>query len=327
MLSTPGQRALELTPVPCPDLEALPWGTLFLRDLDGDGVLDYVIESSQTLYAYLNHPGGFEPVLGFDWPKPNDHASAINLAQVDLNGDGRLDLVLGFDRATDPNFGWETGALSFIQQASGQFTPGLALPTPVSNQIPDTGVFSGYVTAGRFFGDSSTVALVGYFGGPYERSSAARIFESSAGNVSAPVPGTVLRLATIPGPGGHDLLATVNAAEFSWWDLTSAPHAVLTEPLAFETQISRELGGGREEPLSHFFDIDGDGDLDFLELGDLGFSLQVNLGANQFAPAMQFPVLLSRNAEHPFLHVGATTALLTQAQVGAVPTVVELQAQ
>jgi hypothetical protein len=327
LLSDPSSHQLKLAPASCPDLEALPVGTLFLRDLDADGVPDFVLYTDQTLHVYLNHAAGFESVLTFDWPKPNNYASVINIAEADLNGDGRQDLAITFDRAIDETSSWETGAVSFLQRNDGQLVIGQTVRTPVSDMIPDSGVFSGYLATGRFFAAPSFVTILGRFGPTSLKPSLGKLFDASERDLVAAATDSVLRLATIPG-SGYDRVATVGRSSFTWWELGwGSPLAVLTEPLVFEGGQSHELGGGHEYPRDHFFDIDGDGDLDFVELGADAFAIHVNLGSDQFAPPLQFPASLSRDAERPFLRVGSVMAVLTATREDAVPTIQTLDAQ
>jgi hypothetical protein len=77
-----------------------------VADLDGDGRLDFVALLSQeheTIVAFLNKGGGeFRKETIYDAPHPAYGSSGIQL--VDLNGDGKLDVLFSNGDTMDPPY-------------------------------------------------------------------------------------------------------------------------------------------------------------------------------------------------------------------------------
>jgi hypothetical protein len=116
-------------------------------------------------------------------------------------------------------------------------------------------------------------------------------------------------------PDGHDDVLAVGYRGFWLVDLSAQPaRIVATDQLAFEGGPSHEAGGGPEAPRYFVFDIDRDGDLDFLERSGQAnqFALHLNLGNAGFAAVQSWSLNLQSGAESPFIHVGPGGGLIAR---------------
>ena len=95
-----------------------------LDDMDGDGDLDIVTGGYQTNRLYLNNPGEnrFRSVTGT--PISTDTDSTRTIALADLNGDGKLDVIVGnFDQRN--KFYLNSGSIDLFDNAADTEIGGL----------------------------------------------------------------------------------------------------------------------------------------------------------------------------------------------------------
>ncbi len=123
---------------------------LALGDVDADGDLDLVVGNRSNLQNLLlinDGTGRFTDVTATDFPAVLDDTRAIEFVDVDADGD--LDLVVANDWQAD---------LVLINDGTGKFTAGVALPSPVVDQSLDIGT-------GDFDGDGDVDLVVANGGG------------------------------------------------------------------------------------------------------------------------------------------------------------------
>jgi hypothetical protein len=313
----PNPNPFDFEDADCAQLAELPVGRLFLRDLDADGVPDFVVGTTRGLQAFLNHEAGLEPVLDFEFRSSALSAAIINVGAVDLDDDGRIDLVAGFD-LLDGDLSIDVGVLSFLQQPDGSLAIGgrfTAQDPPVFRHPP----YAGYLAVGRF--------------GSHEQGSAILvrgITTDSQGTVgdqtrfdgALPVPVVVpevdekiFQLLSLPTSLGHAYLLAVGSDSFFVLDLSMTPPRLVTRvPLFSEGSTSHEIGGGPESPRYFLVDLDHDGDQDFVEHSRLNqLTVHPNLANQGFAPEQQIGTYLATQVEAPFLEVGPGSAYVTSA--------------
>jgi hypothetical protein len=98
----------------------------YLRDLNRDGVPDFVIGSMTGISAVLNLPGARPEFLHYDWPSDPKYgepsgATITDVAVGDFDGDGRDDIAASYDRDLT-NLALKDGTLVFRSHtATGTF--------------------------------------------------------------------------------------------------------------------------------------------------------------------------------------------------------------
>ena len=255
---------------------------------------------------------------------PNAYAQAINVAQTDFDGDGRQDLVVGFDRALEiQGEGWQTGVVGFSQGADGQFAKAGFYDTATDGPgASEAGMFSGYLAAGEFRG-AFDQTMLGWFGEPGTITPLASLGNGIGSiELSTQLQTEVLRLMSIPDPtqrpAGHRRPNRIHLVGF----ISRCRAIVLQEPLVFPATLSHELAAVTFS-AAFFFDIDRDGDLiRRARLRREGFAIHANLG--RIILRRQFSCLKRSiyAAEIPFLQAGAATAVLTDSLVpDSVPSI------
>ena len=301
----------------CAALRDLPAGRLLLRDLDADGVSDFIVGTTYGIKAFLNHETGLEQVLDFSLPSPTQRAQLINLGVVDLNGDGRVDLAAGFDRLeSEQELKFDVGVQSFLQKADGHFEVGVGYSGGVSSGDGRTGdPYVGYLAVGRFGRDDRGSAVLVWSGD----SDTHRFADLTSFDGSAPTPlvvpeldEPVFQVFSLRTPDGHAKLLATGMQNFYVVDLTPSPPAILSKhALQFDGGFSHELGGGAESPRYFLYDYDHDGDVDFFERSGLG---ELTVHPNHANASFDAPLPLQLNvwgsAEEPFLTVGPISGIV-----------------
>lgn len=315
LLSGRPPDVLAFSEVDCAALDELPYGRLLLRDLDADGVPDFVIGIERGIVAFLNHPQGLEQVLDFSFASPNARAALINLEAIDLDADGRVELLAGFDRIfSEAEIAFETGVVSFFQTADGSFVQGESVSSPWSAANGSI-LYSGYFTAGRF-GDSraaSALIAVSRSGSvvahetSFAKDGSHRDFVSSNAE-------SIIQLFALPRGDGRDLLGTIGGKAVHVIDVADQQRELFSSALDMDGNSSHEFGGGPESPRYFFVDIDRDGDEDFLERTATGLRLQVNLENAAFASPQLLDSVPTWGSENPFINVGPATAIVAEAE-------------
>ncbi|MBK7200261.1 VCBS repeat-containing protein [Candidatus Amarolinea dominans] len=99
------------------DHHVTPDAALVIGDLDGDADFDLVVGGANAMTRVYRNDGhaGFSPAPA--WLTATEAMSATAMALADVNGDGRLDLVLGFDGRPVQVFLNRTGAAGSRRRA------------------------------------------------------------------------------------------------------------------------------------------------------------------------------------------------------------------
>lgn len=296
----------------CPELESLPNGRLLLRDLNDDGAPDFIVGTPLGVQAFVNQPQGLMRVLDFTFPMPTARASLLDAGLGDLDGDGLKDLVIGFDRLESeqgPSF--ELGVIQFLQQPNGRFSQGAGNSTSFANGQSSKPFFSGYLAVGNFEGPQQASALLvgsSFSSSRYDFGFLTHFDGNAPPEIEVPdLTDDIQHAFALSQPDGHDDVLAVGYRGFWLVDLSVQPaRVVVTGELAFEGGPSHEAGGGPEAPRYFVFDIDRDGDLDFLERAGAAnqFALHLNLDDAGFAEAQVWELDVRSGAETPFIHVG-----------------------
>jgi hypothetical protein len=317
-LSAPPPDVFDFRPAVCPALEQLPPGRLFLRDLDADSVPDFVVGTTRGVHAFLNHQSGLEPVLDYEFPSVELLGSVLNVGAIDLDGDDRVELVVGFDvlrQDAEPSI--DVGVRSYPQQADGQFVQGeLFWANSSFGGSFDHEPYAGYLAVGRFGSNKAgSVIMVSR----NDMRPVGTVGDQTSFDGAAPVPLVVpevdeqiFQLLSLPTRQGQAYLLAVGEGNLYVLDLSASPPRVVTRaPLAAPGGYSHETGGGPERPRYFLYDLDHDGDADFLEQQPDGpLFVHANDDNQQFSAARSYDVALLGGAEAPFLTVGPGSAIV-----------------
>ncbi|HKY35836.1 MAG TPA: hypothetical protein VJN18_07855 [Polyangiaceae bacterium] len=329
LVSLPPPRSLEHAPEPCADLEALPVGRVFLRDVDGDRAPDFVIATDDRLHVFANRPEGFVSRLDYAWPEPNLKTSVLDVRLADITDDHRQSLVIGYDRVlSEVGIEIELGAMSFLSSfATPDFIPWKDVHTPLTegNELP---ILTGYLTTGEFgvltAGEVALLGLARDTSGSIAR--AAQFYEDVV-TLDLRVPGftdEVVRLFRARSANSLRLWVLGRQTLYEVEVATDPPQILASHPTVFQAQLSHELGGGPARPRAFVFDFDRDNDDDFIEVSIDGgsFALHVALEPYTFAPPQVFEARLLGSSELPFLTVGPVRAILEQPLGADTPAVI-----
>lgn len=332
LLTSPPPTILDLVDSDCAALRELPGGRLLLRDLDGDGVQDFVVGTKTGVQGFLNRPEGLRRVLDYSQPNPTERAPLLNLGMTDLNGDDQSDLVISFDRLiSEASLAFELRMTAFMQ-VDGKFVPGSSLATGYESGMmrDETGtVYTGYLAAGQFQqGEQGSALLIGQT----PSSSAFRFALQSRFDDAPPVPllspfgQQFQQVFAVPRADAHTLALAVGETKFFLLDLDGpagesgpavAPSIVAEGELSYLSGPTHELGGGGESPRYFLYDIDRDGDLDFLERDPLGPRLMLHVFRKQsFDEGQVLDVDISGSAETPFMDFGPEGAIIGHTEAG-----------
>lgn len=317
LVSKIGGAELPITPLDCPELEALPPGRLFLRDVNADEVPDFIIATSDGLVIAQNLPEGFVPVLMFSWPL---HWAALELVSGDFDDNGALDLAIAYDRLTGDATG-AIGTISFFQGLDGKFMEGTHSEVAFGGGQNDPLLPSGDLAAGRFRSELWELFVPaargfdltdGYLGELVSHGDVLQLGDEIHTEMARPGIGWPLRSLAVELGAGLDSLAILSDMQLDIFDLDrdlARPRMALQTVFAHRA-LTHELGGGDEVPQQWFVDVDRDGDLDFVEASAEGFAVHGNLANQAFATPVTFQGNVSTGAESPFFRVGPITGVI-----------------
>jgi hypothetical protein len=308
----------------CAALRELPSGRLFLRDLDGDGVQDFVVGTNDGVEAFLNRAEGVRRVLDYHM-SPTVRAPLINLGLADLNGDEQADLVASFDRViSDTTFDYELRVQAFVQEQA-RFWPGLSLSMITSGlmMVEPGMLYTAYLTTGKFRPDERDSALVvaqNPLSSSFRFVQQTRFAKDDAVQLRSGFGQHTHQVLAVPRPGAHALVVAVGEFDFFLLDLNSPgadpahsePGIVAQGALQFGSGPSHELGGGAENQRYFVYDIDRDGDLDFMECAMDGgrLALHLNSGNQTFELPQILDVDVAGSVEAPFIQLGPIAAFI-----------------
>jgi hypothetical protein len=307
-------QSLSFTRAACTDTgPAYPYRVFFLRDLNRDGVPDFVVATGTTIDAWLNLDGKRRGVLHHELPNPGGAWSALlDVLVGDFDDDGTDDVVMGYDRNEGFVGNIETGALLFRgRPGRGTYeTPTALAVSALGPQVVagSRGVQSGYLAtvpvAPRgvaVFGLTwSDPGIVGWLSHGSSFDLVASLFPS------AEQPG----FARVTQAGGASALVVGSETTIGLFDLASTvPQGFLTHPASFTHSYDRELGGGPRYRTYYLLDADGDGDDDLVELDRVGghqLAVHPQLGSVAFgAPTrVDVGVFSIGLVESPFVPIG-----------------------
>jgi hypothetical protein len=246
-----------------------------LGDVDLDGDLDAISFHSPTQSAikttftvWLNNgAGSFTPAA----PSPLPGGAGTHTLLADLNGDGRLDLIVT-TISTSP---LGPGVLIFPGQPGGTFGTYLHVPLPVNVLFADVGNGNGDTTRDLFVSDGSVGRWI--FGAP--------AFAVSLGPVTALPLALSYALVDSNGDGLDDVALA---------DESGSPgvfRIYLTTPAGLQAGPTLGLPASFSYYLKAL-DSDGDGDRDVLVYGTAGvntvfFTVCTNLGGGNWSAGTQ----------------------------------------
>ena len=312
-----------------------PWAVsnrnYFARDLDADGVLDFVIGGINGVSAVLNTADERPEVLHYDWPNTQGWASILDVAVGDFDHDGRDDVAVGYDRTYD-SINVEGGVLLFRDRsAAGTYGE----PEVLDHGTTTFGAFSappyfplGYVAAVPTSG--STKALY-WLVDDGTQGMTARRYESPTSTgfpIDFPSPSFIAALgyadrfgfAVAGSNGGFRVFDTADSTLVGGFALSNAEH-----------RPDHELGGGLRERQFFLVDLDGDGDEDFFERARPSWATSGELwieprrAISTFDPPIKLTATdtSSRWLESPFLRAGSMPGRLvaTDGAAAVVPIV------
>lgn len=288
---------LSFEPTDCTLDAPFVYGTYRLRDVDGDGVTDFVLMVDDGIRVILNRPGG--PVTTIVYDFPDRSVLGPNLEDVAVGAfdkDGMNELAVGFSRVIgDVSAQTQSGTLLFPRptQASTQAPIQLAVTTQDGNGLDvalngQIGIFTPLQGGRALYGASTQYGWL-YQNGT-KTTKAIGVYEDPS----------YLAAITI---GGKERVFGY-FGDLSYVFDPQAPAAGSVIP---------NLPGG---DAGRLLDIDGDGDLDLVEIGSAGLpSFAIHNGDAVNGPSTTwqqlFPTELSLlRAETPFLAIGAAKGRL-----------------
>jgi len=315
LLSRLDGSALSYQPTNCTLAPPLVDGAYALRDLDGDGVSDFVISVSTGFRVVMNRPTGPELTIAYDFPavsQPQLQLRDVVLGAFEQNNSSEL--AIGFMHI-DNFASTHSGVLLFPDpaHASGQSPVSLVSSDQAGNGFdvstnPQLGIFTALPGGRALFGASTQDTWI-YQNG--HRTNTVGGVHLGIGD--APYVGGAGYLDLIS-VGGHDrVFACVGDKAYAFDP--QDPKQYLKIPLAFAEYTTCLL-----------VDVDGDGDLDLMDTqlantpaigihnGDLANGPAVD--SFQFSPARyRVP-----SSDSPFLAIGAAKGrlLVSNADLGDV---------
>ena len=288
----------------------LDWPTdrvYLLRDLDADGVPDFVVNKGNGIQVLANRPSGPLVTVDYDFPTPavSPPSAAIMGAVVgDFDGDGLNELAIGFSRNDDPQGAKELGTLIFDTPASatGDHGPRTLIASHSTGSGSDaTDEQLGYVTTLR--GGTSLFGLANETVWLYEQQKLTTVHNpkypyGSVFDLSYPDP--VFIAPVLLGQRELVLVGLYDTIEF--YDPWQNEHVV-----DFPTACTHT-----GQWSYAFLDLDGDGDGDLVEFNPTNPAspdIIIHAGSPDAGPAPESHDLVPHDyrapdAETPFLKTG-----------------------
>ena len=294
----------------------LDWPTdrvYLLRDLDADGVPDFVVSKGNGIQVLVNRPSGPEVTIDYDFPTPavsQPSASLLGTVVGDFDGDGQPELAVGFSRNDDPQNAKQLGALLFKAPASttAEHGPAVLIASHSTGSGSDaTDEQLGYITAVR--GGTSLFGLAAWSGWLYEQGKLTTIH-----NPKYPY-GSIFDLS-YPDPF---FIASVSLGERELVLVGLYDTVELYDPWKNEHVIDFSSSCKHYDEQSYaFIDLDGDGDNDLVEFdatNPASPDIIIHDGSLEAGPASDSHDLVPRNyrstnAETPFLKTGRAAGRL-----------------
>ncbi len=297
----------------CPALAQLPAGRLLLRDLNGDGVPDFVVATADGLHAFLNERAGTREVLSYLSSSTMAGPALLALGTIDLTGDSRTDLLASFAR---PPGELGVDLLAFVQDEQGAFrpqTPGA--PSADLLKLPEA-PYTGAFAVGQFGATRppSVILLA-----DETAATSASVVQTSLGRdaqrLAFPnVPEPIQEVFSLPTRRKEHFLAVVAGQNFYVLDLGHTPARLMqSRRLWFGGSPVGEPRPGSSRPQHFWYDVDRDGDLDFCESGETQLALHLNLDNLAFDEPQVLDVDVRSSAEAPFIQVGPGAGLVARA--------------
>jgi len=262
-----------------------------LRDIDGDGVTDFVMTANNGIRVILNRPGGPQTTIAYDFPDRSVLGPYLeDVALGAFDKDGANELAVGFSRIIgDVSAQTQSGTVLFPRptQASTQAPVQLAVTTQDGNGLDvafngQIGVFTALQGGRALYGASTQ------YGWLYQNGTK-----------------TMKRIGVYEDPSYLGAI-TIGGTErvFGYFGEVS----YIFDPQAPDNGAVIQSAPGSS--AGRLLDVDGDGDLDLVDMGSSGSPrLAIHNGDAATGPSATwqalFPSQLGSAAETPFLAIGA----------------------
>ena len=309
---------LTFEPTDCVLAPPLVDGNYSLRDLDADGVPDFVIGVTNGFRVVMNRAAGLEQTVSFDFPyttEPAVYSGDVVLGAFEQ--DDTSELAVGFIRQADHYATMQSGTLLFSNptQTSSQAPLSLAISNQMGNGLdlslnPELGIFTALKGGRALYGATAEDSWL-YQAGK-------RTTTVGGNGVGEP---TYLATITV---GGSELVFAGLGSGAPPLDKTSSYIFDPADPkhgMEIPSAFSHGLAYGRSKSYL-LLDVDGDGDVDLVE--NEAESTSNTGGAPRFAIHNGDPVQGPSNewqefapgryfvpqSETPFLAIGAARGRL-----------------
>ena len=270
----------------------LVYGIYRLRDIDGDGVTDFVLTANNGIRVILNRPGGPQTTISYDFPDRTVLGPYLqDVALGAFDKDGASELAVGFSRIIgDVSAQTQSGTVLFPRptQPSTQAPVQLAVTTLDGNGLDvayngQIGIFASLKGGRALYGASTQ------YGWLYQNGT------KTTKRIGVYEDPTYLGAITI---GGSERVFGSFGEDSYIFDPQAPDNG---------TVIKRAPGtySGR------LLDVDGDGDLDLIETSSAGLpGLAIHNGDAANGPSATWQELSpsqfrAPTAETPFLAIGA----------------------
>lgn len=283
---------LSFEPTGCNLAAPLGYGRYRLRDIDGDGVTDFVFATGDGIRVILNRPGGPQTTIAYDFP--NRTVLGPYLEDVALGAfdkDGASELAVGFSRITgEVTAQTESGTVLFPR------------PTQPSTQAPVELAFT------RLAGNGLDIAYNGQIGIFASLQGGRALFGASTqyGWLYQNGTKTTKRIGVYEDPSYLGAV-TIGGKERVLGYFGEASYVF--DPQAPDSGTTIQSAPGSS--AARLLDVDGDGDLDLVELGGTGVPrFFIHNGDATNGPSAEWQSLYASQfyaptAETPFLAIGA----------------------